>query len=72
MLAWHTPERSGEGPVVQAIQKVQNKGLRAVAGAYRTTLIRELKKKVFVSLIDIYYNKLSRTGKAYAKPCENH
>jgi ribose 1,5-bisphosphokinase PhnN len=29
-----------------------------VAGAYRATLIRELEKKVLVSLIDIYYNEL--------------
>jgi hypothetical protein len=56
--AWHTPERSGKGPVVQAIQKVQNKGLQAVARAYRATLIRELEKKVLVPLIDIYYSKL--------------
>jgi hypothetical protein len=56
--AWHTPERSGKGPVVQAIQKVQNKGLRAVAGAYRATLIRELEKEVLVPFIDIYYSKL--------------
>jgi hypothetical protein len=56
--AWLTPERSGKGAVVQAIQKVQNKGLRAVARAYCATLIRELKKKVLVSLINIYYSKL--------------
>jgi hypothetical protein len=29
-----------------------------VAGAYRATLIRELKKEVLVPLIDIYYSKL--------------
>jgi hypothetical protein len=52
------PERSGKGPVVQAIQKVQNKGLQAVAGAYRATLIRELEKEVLVSLIDIYCSEL--------------
>jgi hypothetical protein len=56
--AWLTPERSGKGAVVQAIQKVQNKGLQAVAGAYRATLIRELEKEVLVLLIDIYYSKL--------------
>jgi hypothetical protein len=56
--AWHTPERSGKGLVVQAIQKVQNKGLRAVARAYHATLIRELEKEVLVSPIDIYYSKL--------------
>jgi hypothetical protein len=56
--AWLTPKRSGKGAVVQAIQKVQNKGLRAVTGAYRATLIRELEKKVLVSLINIYYSKL--------------
>jgi hypothetical protein len=56
--AWLTPERSGKGAVVQAIQKVQNKGLRAVAGAYRATLIRELEKEVLVLLIDIYCSEL--------------
>jgi hypothetical protein len=56
--AWHTPERSGKGPVVQAIQKVQNKRLWAVAKAYRATLIRELEKEVLVPLINIYYSKL--------------
>jgi hypothetical protein len=56
--AWHTPERLGKGAVVQAIQKVQNKGLWAVAGAYYATLIRELKKEVLVLFIDIYYSEL--------------
>jgi hypothetical protein len=36
---------------------VQNKGLRAVAGAYRATPIRELEKEVLVLLIDIYYSE---------------
>jgi hypothetical protein len=45
-------------PVVQAIQKVQNKGLRAVAGAYRATPIRELEKEVLVPPIDIYCSEL--------------
>jgi hypothetical protein len=56
--AWLTPKRSGKGAVVQAIQKVQNKRLQAVTGAYRATSIRELKKKVLVLLINIYCNKL--------------
>jgi hypothetical protein len=56
--AWLTPKRSGKGAVVQAIQKVQNKGLQAMAGAYRATLIKELKKKVLVLLINIYCSKL--------------
>jgi hypothetical protein len=57
LAAWHTPRRS-KGPVAQAIQKVQNKGLQAVAEAYRATLIKELEKEVLVHPIDIYYNKL--------------
>jgi hypothetical protein len=44
--------------LIQAIQKVQNKGLQAVARAYRATLIRELEKEVLVPLINIYYSKL--------------
>ena len=56
--AWHTLERPGQGIVARAISKVQNKGLRAVAGAFRATPIRELKKETFIPLIDVYYNKL--------------
>jgi hypothetical protein len=56
--AWLTSERSEKGAVVQVIQKVQNKGLQAVAGAYRATLIKELEKEVLVLLINIYYSKL--------------
>jgi hypothetical protein len=56
--AWLTPKRSEKGAVVQAIQKVQNKGLQVITEAYCATLIRELKKKVLVPLINIYYNKL--------------
>jgi hypothetical protein len=56
--AWLTPKRSKKGAVVQAIQKVQNKELQAIARAYRATLIKELKKKVLIPLINIYYNKL--------------
>jgi hypothetical protein len=56
--AWLTPKRSEKGAVVQAIQKVQNKGLQAVAEAYRATSIKELKKKVLILLINIYYSKL--------------
>jgi hypothetical protein len=56
--AWLTPKRSGKGAVVQAIQNIQNKRLRAVAGAYCATLIRKLEKKVLVLLINIYYSKL--------------
>jgi hypothetical protein len=42
----------------QAIQKVQNKGLRAVAEAYCATPIKELEKEVLVLPIDIYCSKL--------------
>ena len=44
--------------MAQAIQKIQNKGLRAVAGAFRATPIRELEREVFIPLINIYYSKL--------------
>jgi hypothetical protein len=56
--AWHTPKRSEKALVVQAIQKVQNKGLQAVTRAYRATPIRELEKEVLVSPINIYYSEL--------------
>ena len=44
VAAWLSSEwpRKGPGPVGQAIQKIQNKGLQAVTGAYQATLIREL------------------------------
>jgi hypothetical protein len=68
--AWHTPKRSDKGPVVQAIQKVQNKGLRAVAEAYHATLIRELEKEVLVLPINIYYSKLcaKHIQRTYSSP----
>jgi hypothetical protein len=70
--AWLTPKRSEKGAVVQAIQKVQNKGLRAVTGAYRATLIRELKKKVLVLLINIYCSELraKHIRRTYSLPAE--
>ena len=52
------PECSGKGVIVQAIQKVQNKRLWAVAGAYHATPIKELEKEVLIPLINIYYSEL--------------
>ena len=43
---------------MQAIRKVQNQGLRTVAGAYRATPIRELEKETLVPPIDIYCSEL--------------
>ena len=56
--AWLSPKHPGKSVVVQAISKVQNKGLRGVAGAYRATPIRELEKEVLVPPVEIYYSKL--------------
>ena len=58
VAAWCSTKRPGKGPVAQAIQKIQNKGLRAVAGAFRATPIRELEREVFIPPIDIYYSEL--------------
>ena len=58
VAAWLSTERPRKGPVAQAIQNIQNKGLRAVAGAYQATPIRELEREVFILLINIYYSKL--------------
>jgi hypothetical protein len=55
---WHDPERPGNGAVARAISKVQNQGLRTVAGAYRATPIRELEKETLVPPIDIYCSEL--------------
>ena len=56
--------------MTQAIQKIQNKGLRVVAGAYRATPIRELEREVFIPPIDIYCSELyaRHIRRTYASP----
>ena len=70
VAAWLSSKRPRKGPVAQAIQKIQNKGLRVVAGAYQATLIRELEREVFIPLINIYYSKLytRHIQRTYASP----
>ena len=58
VAAWCLTKWPRKGLVAQVIQKIQNKGLRAVAGAFRATLIRELEREVFIPPINIYYSKL--------------
>ena len=58
VAAWLLSERPRKGPVARAIQKIQYKGLRVVAGAYRATPIRELEREVFIPPIDIYNSEL--------------
>src|SRR5436309_1759531 len=53
VAAWLSTKQPRKGPVAQAIQNIQNKGLRAVTGAYQATLIRELEREVFIPLINI-------------------
>src|SRR5438552_11446534 len=44
VAAWLSTKRPREGLVAQAIPTIQNKGLRAVVGAYQATLIREVER----------------------------
>jgi hypothetical protein len=44
--------------VIKAISKLQSRGLRLVAGAYKATPIRELEKETFVPPIDIYCKEI--------------
>jgi hypothetical protein len=68
--AWHSPEHKRSKAVMQAIQKIQNQGLRAIAGAYKATPIRELEKETFVPPIDIYCSELRalHLRRTYATP----
>ncbi len=68
--AWHNPEQRGNGSVVRAISKIQNQGLRAVAGAYRATPIRELEKEVLVPPIDVYCSEIraQHLRRTYSSP----
>jgi hypothetical protein len=54
---WHTPTKGPNGKVqglAAKLEKIQNKCLRVVAGAYRATPIRSLETETFTPPIDLY------------------
>jgi len=60
--------------VIKAISKLQSKGLRLVAGAYKATPIRELEKETFVPPIDIYCKEIwaKHIRRTYASPAGSY
>ena len=70
VVAWLLSKWPRKGLVAQAIQKISNKGLCVVVGAYQATLIRELEREVFIPPIDIYNSKLytRHIQRTYASP----
>ena len=59
--SFHTPTRSGEASepqgVAKRLSKAQNRSLRIVAGAYKTTPVRCLETETWVPPLDLYFNK---------------
>jgi len=59
--SFHTPTRSGGASepqgVAKRLSKAQNRSLRIVAGAYKTTPIRCLETETWVPPLDLYLNK---------------
>lgn len=54
---WHTLSKGPNGKaqgMAAKLEKIQNKCLRAVAGAYRATLIRSLETETFTPPMDLY------------------
>ena len=56
---WHTPTLSGGKPkgVVKSLQTTQNKCLRVISGAYRSTETRLLESEVWCPPLDLYLNR---------------
>ena len=56
--------------MIKAISKLQSRGLRLVAGAYKATPIREFEKETFVPPIDIYCKEIwaRHIRRTYASP----
>ncbi len=54
---WHTPAKGPNGKaqgVVAKLEKIQNKCLRVVAGAYRATPVHSLETETFTLPLDLY------------------
>jgi hypothetical protein len=68
---WHTPAKGLNGKtqgIAAKLEKIQNKCLRVVAGAYRATPIRSLETETFTPPLDLYLD--SRLA-AFLKRLEN-
>jgi hypothetical protein len=69
--AWHTPTKSpnrkAQGMAAK-LERIQNKCLRIVAGAYRATPIRSLETETFTPPIDLYLDSRLAT---FQKRLEN-
>jgi hypothetical protein len=72
--AWLEPGKEKSSPVIKAISKLQSRGLRLVAGAYKATPIRELEKETFVPPIDIYCKEIlaRHIRRTYASPAGSY
>ena len=55
---WHEPSESPSG-IARKLARIQNKGLRVVAGAYRATPTKALETETYVEPIHLYMNKRS-------------
>ena len=70
-VVWHTPTKGPNGKVqglAAKLEKIQNKCLRVVAGAYRATPIRSLETETFTPPIDLYLDSRLAT---FQKRLEN-
>jgi hypothetical protein len=56
--AWYTPEQAAHSRVIKKLELIQSSGLRAVAGAFRATPIRELETETFITPLDIHCSEL--------------
>ena len=54
-LAWHQPTKAGKKPkgLAAKLQAEQNKGLRAVLGAFKATSTRRLETEAYIPPIDL-------------------
>ncbi len=59
--SFHTPTEKGGEPatrgITKALGKAQNKSLRIVAGAFKSTPTRNLETETWVPPLDLYFNK---------------
>jgi hypothetical protein len=59
--SFHVPTKKGgelaTRGITKALSKAQNKSLRTVAGAFKSTPIRNLETETWVPPLDLYFNK---------------
>ncbi len=79
LAAWHEPTQSKQSKVIQTAAKYQSASLRAVAGAFKATPLRELETETYTPPLDIYCNEMyarhiqctysSKAGKFIQEQC---